>query len=348
MPSAVALCQFRNTIYSSVLLAKEDISIGVTVFRRLDFLEQALASAVGQTVPVRVLLYDDGCEDLPALRAILSQFGSRVEYRGPEGAAGLFRNMNRCIWNSPTPWVSVLHDDDLLEADFVERLLAVAPEVGSCALFCGGTTYIDREGRPFFVKSPAAGSSWRPIALERLAVENQFSFPGQLIHVATARAVGGFPEKSLYTGDWELWFKLTQAGGGVQLGANLSRYRSHEGEDRGTTAANRSGRKLPGCAVQVKRNLARLRSHANPALFDRRVWVRIYRPLYRDLLPNARMMSARLLGYNRRLLLLNPPASKMARALHLTSCVFGNFGIRCASLVCNLLVRAGARAPQRF
>ena len=326
----------------------KDISIGVTVYRRLDYIEQALDSAVNQTVPVRVFLFDDGCPDQEGLQAILRRFGNRVEYRRNPKTLGLFENMNQCIWHCPTPWVSVLHDDDALAKDFVERVLEVAPEVKQCALFCGGTVYIDPSGRPFFRMNSHPDVRWRIIPPEEFAAKNQFGFPGQLIQVETARRLGGFPERSIYTGDWDLWFRLTLAGGTVQLGADLSFYRSHLGGDRGTTAASRSGRKAACCAMQAKRNFARLRKQGLSAAFDRTSWLENYGPLYRDLLIYAWRMPRRLLRYNRQLLLMTSPMSRASRALHCISRALGNPGMRMAGLARILGERLGFRMPQTF
>jgi GT2 family glycosyltransferase len=333
-----------------MLLQPKDISIGVTVFRRLEFLEQALDSAVNQTVPVRVCLYDDGSEDREGLQLIRARFGERVEYHRNPQTLGLFGNMNQCILKSTTPWVSVLHDDDVLEKDFVKQVLAVAPEIDGCALFCGGTTYIDQSGKPFFVKNPTEGQRWRYIPPEQLAIENQFSFPGQLIHADTARRVGCFPEKSLYTGDWELWFKLTLAGGTAQLGANLSYYRSHLSATRGTTAASRTGRKAAYCAAQAKRNLARLRTtpDSRAPFFDRASWVHAYRPIYRELLVYSWRMPGWLLRYNRNLILLIQPTTRASRLLRAISRIFGNPGIRLAGLARWFGERLGFKMPQTF
>jgi len=331
-----------------MLLRGEDISIGVTVFRRLDYLEQALESAVNQTIPVKVCLYDDGCEDHDGLKRILDRFSGRVMYsRNPENL-GLFQNMNQCIWKSPTPWVSVLHDDDALAKDFVERILAVAPKVDQCSLFVGGTTYINFTNHPFYIKNEHPEIEWRHVPVEELAVKNPCSFPGQLMLAATAIKLGGFPEKSLYTGDWELWFKLTQAGGTVQLGANLSYYRSHLDTNRGTTVANRSGRKFACCAAQVKRNLARLRAGGHEPRFDRTQWLHDQSPLYRDLLVYSWTMPGWLLRYNRQLLLLTKRTTYASRALNLVSKIFGNPGLRLAGLARLLGERLGLKMPQTF
>ncbi len=331
-----------------MILTPDDISIGVTMYRRLDYLEQALASAVEQTVPVRVKLYDDGCEDRAGLERILNRFGPRVEYQRNTGTRGLFENMNRCIWESPTPWVSVLHDDDLLAKDFVERILEVAPEAGDCALFCGGSVYIDPAGKPYHRTGPPADVRWRRLTAVDFAQRTWFPFPGHLLRTATARAVGGFPTKALYTGDWELWFQLALAGGAAQLGADLGYHRVHLGADRGTTAAAKSGRKTALCAMQAKRNLNRLRRRGVNVAFDRRAWLKAYGPMYRDLLVYAWNMPRWLLRYNRRILLLANPPGRFSRLLTAMSRLFGNPGIRAASVARAAAERCGLKMPQTF
>lgn len=329
-------------------LSPKDISIAVTMYRRLDYIEQALESAVNQTVPVQVRLYDDGCQDEARLKTILSRFGDRVEYRRNPTTLGLFRNMNACIQNSPTPWLSILHDDDLLATDFVERILEVAPEVDRCSLFCGGTVFLTPEGRPFHWSGPAPDVRWQRIAAEDYALKNWFAFPGQLMHAPSAMAVGGFPVKSIYTGDWELWFRLAMMDGVVQLGAKLGHHRAHLGADRGTTAAAKSGRKSACCGMQVKRNLARLRQSGRPVTYDRRKWLRAYGPLYRDLLVYTWTMPSWLLRYNRRLMLLTEQTGRASRLIQLCSRYFGTPALRVAGLLRSLAIRFGLRTPQTF
>ena len=173
-------------------LRPQDISIAVTVYRRLDYLESALRSAIEQTVPVRVLLYDDGCEDAAQLARILHPFGDRVEYVRNERTLGLFGNMNAVLRHSPTPWVSILHDDDRVAPDFIERILEIAPEVEDCSLFFGGTVYLSPSGQPFHAAGLPKGVRWRRVTAEDFALRTWFAFPGQLMHAPTAGGVGGF------------------------------------------------------------------------------------------------------------------------------------------------------------
>ncbi len=299
-------------------------------------------------MPVRVILYDDGCLDIERLRVILAKFGDRVEYRRHPKTRGLFGNMNACIEQSPTPWVSVLHDDDALAPDFVERILSVAPEVSGAALFCGASTFMDGEGKPFLRVGRPESERWRKIPLLEFAQTNQFCFPGQLIHAATALKHGGFPIRSIYTGDWELWFNLALEGGAVQLGANLSFYRAHGGVDRGTNAAAKTGRKCACYAMQVRRNLAKLRSRGEAAVFDRLHLVANAPMRAQDLLLTAAKMPRWLLRYNIAMFRLKEPRTWALRALDWSARLGGTTGVRWLSRAVWLAGRSGIKMPHGF
>lgn len=329
-------------------LTAADLCIAVTVYRRLDYLEAALESAVNQTVPVRVLLRDDGCQDLPRLERLLARFAGRVEHVRNPRTLGLFGNMNACIHESPTPWVSILHDDDLLAPDFVERILEVAPEVDRCSLFCGGTIYLTPEGREFHRTETDASRRWRRLTAQDFALKTWFAFPGQLIHAPTARLVGAFPAKSIYTGDWELWFRLAMIDGVIQLSRHTGLHRTHLGAGRGTVAAAKTGRKVACCGMQAKRNVLRLLRAGWPVSYDRKAWVKAYGPMYRDLLVYAWGMPRWLLRYNRKVLLLADAKGRGSRILQLASRLFGTPALRAAGLARTLAERCGLHTPQTF
>ena len=315
----------------------------VAVHNRLAFLKGALESAVNQTKRVRVVLLDNGKADPRAIEEIRGPMGAAVEYHRNSKPLPQFRTMNRAIELCRTPWLSILHDDDELLPGFVEALTAAAPQVEDCRLFCGGTIFIDTAGRYFFRTGLQESERVRVLSGEDFAYRNWFSFPGHLMHVETARAVGGFPVNSIYTGDWDLWFRMAQAGGAAMLGANLSRYRCHTGIDRETNAAGRSGRTSACRAMQVKRNLGRLRKAGAPARFERSLFITHNCPTYRETLSYAPYMGDWLLSYCRRLLLLRKPASGLQAFQAAVLRAFGNPGARLAGHAVLVAERWGVR-----
>ncbi len=326
-------------------LAAHDITIAVTMYRRIEYLPQALRSAVEQTIPVKVILYDDGCQDLPALEQILARWPGKIEYRRNPKTLGLFQNMNRCIQDCTTAWLSILHDDDALAPDFVETILAAAPQVPAARLFFGGTTYLTVDGKEFHRSDFDFDQPWRSMPLDAMAVKNWFAFPGQLMHAPTARQLGAFPEKSLYTGDWDLWFRLAAEGGAVQIHRHLGLHRTHLGADRGTTASAKTGRRTACVGMQVKKNFGYLRRRGSASRYDRAQWLQAYRPLYRDVLVYSWEMPRWLLRYNRSILLMAPHRGRASRMLNTASRVFGSSALRLAGLARNLAAKRGKTRP---
>ena len=80
--------------------------------------------------------------------------------------------------------------------------------------------------------------NWRDFDLPSMADQCPVLFPGQVMRVEAARAVGGFITPNYFTGDWDMWFKLAVRFGASQTATEVSVGRSHFGEDRGTTVGS--------------------------------------------------------------------------------------------------------------
>jgi len=240
-------------------LRPDDITIAITVYSRRDYVSGAIRSALAQTVPVKVIVVED-CGPDPALKDfILKEFGNKIEYfRNPENR-GLFDNWHACMEYCRTPWLSILHDDDLLCPDFIETMIALAEKAPDRALYFGRqATLEDKNGKIY----PSAPVSWENGWCEMdllAAVDNcPFFFPGQLFSVATAQTIGGFNTASHLTGDWDMWFRLALKAGAAQSSTEVAVSRSHEGIDRGTSRVLQKGWKWALDNVQRKRNIALL------------------------------------------------------------------------------------------
>jgi hypothetical protein len=295
-------------------LAPEHITIAVTVYSRREFVRDAIRSALDQTVPVKVMVVED-CGPDPTLRDfIVGEFGNRIEYiRNPRNR-GLFDNWNACMEYCATPWISILHDDDLLRPHFVETMLALAKAAPQRALYFGQSARLEEDGKTY----PPLPVSWtndrRDLDPIELADECFLLFPGQLLRIADARAVGGFRRMSFFTGDWDMWFKLALRFGAAQSAAEVSVVRSHEGADRGTSRVVRMGWKWALDNVQRKRNLAALQKEKGITVpFDRTKLLRESPIPSRLLLRHARTFSRRMLAYNAWLLTHSrPPNARYA------------------------------------
>jgi glycosyltransferase involved in cell wall biosynthesis len=288
-------------------ISPEQITIAITVFNRREYIRQAVASALNQSVPVRVMVVED-CGPDPELRSMVEEeFGSRIAYLRNPQRRGLFGNWNVCLDASGTEWLSILHDDDYLAPEFVASMIGLSQQAGGCALYYGRTVLVDELGQPLaHADSPRVEWAYRRVALTDALWATPFPFPGQLMNVALTKKLGGFRESSYYCGDWEMWAKLIAAGGAAESSNLVAYNRCHGGWDRGGNVIVRSGLQFPSTCVQHKRVLALLRRQGTQK-FDRKAYFSHHAIPTRFLLRYGASLRPRLFRYHVGLLLLSKP-----------------------------------------
>lgn len=320
------------------LLANQ-ITIAVTVYNRRQFIKQAIASALNQTMPVRVIVVED-CGPDPTLEAyVTAEFGSRIEYIKNPRRRGLFGNWNACTEVCATEWLSILHDDDYLAPGFVESMTELARHAPGQALYFGRTVVVDEQGQPM-MENPLrpVNKDWHRVGLRDILNGPPFSFPGQLFKVSAAKKAGGFCEGSYYCGDWEMWAKLMAQEGAAQTAKITAYYRFHESWDKGTNVVVRNGRQTPASFIQHKRVLALLPADSKIA-FDRIAYQRLYPVSVLFLLRFGASLSPRLLAYHVRLLLLSHPPHWRYAAYQQCARVGGPGFVRWSSRLWNWMKR---------
>jgi len=108
-------------------VAADQITIAITVYNRRQYLKQAIASALDQSRPVRVIVVEDCGPDKELEAWVKAEFGSRIDYVRNPTRRGLFGNWNVCLELCRTEWISILHDDDFLAPVFVEAIIGLGP-----------------------------------------------------------------------------------------------------------------------------------------------------------------------------------------------------------------------------
>ena len=280
-------------------LKPEHITIAVTVYNRRDFVQEAIRSALNQTVPVKVIVVEDCGPDSSIRNLIVGEFGNRIEYfRNPRNR-GLFDNWNACMEYCRTPWLSILHDDDLLHPHFVETMLGLAKTAPGRALYRGQSAILHENGKITPPPRMSWKKDWQDMDLIEMGdLDFTMFFPGNLFRIEAARSIGGVRPNSYYTGDWDLWFRLALRSGAVQTATEVAMVRSH-GHDRGSTRVDRKGWRWALENAQRKRNLALLRRQKGIQIsFERTKHLQKNPIPSRVLLRHARGYSRRILAYN--------------------------------------------------
>ena len=98
----------------------DQLTIALPVYKRTDFVKQALDSAVNQTVPCKIVLIDNNSPHDDFKTIVDSYKNPNITYVKTEETVPQDENFNNCFRYSDSKWVTVLHDDDMLHCQYVE------------------------------------------------------------------------------------------------------------------------------------------------------------------------------------------------------------------------------------
>jgi len=193
-------------------LESVDISVVIPAFNAEELIEQAIASILAQSAPVReIVIVDDGSTDQTVARALNVDQGIRVvrQDRGGEAAA-----RNRGVSQAVGDWVAFLDADDVWKPDRLESQALVLDRNPDLAWVCGGLVYRFPDGRQreSRVANRAArlltDSSVFPDFFEAARAGVVFSTCAMLIRTEVLREAGVF-DVSLRTGlDQDMWYRI--------------------------------------------------------------------------------------------------------------------------------------------
>jgi glycosyltransferase involved in cell wall biosynthesis len=197
------------------------VTIVITCFNQVAFIEESVRSALAQSVPCRVIVVDDGSTD--GAPDVAEKLGAEVIRLAHRGALATFRAGVELV---ETPFYCLLNADDALNPAFVERTRPVLddPRVGfvyTAVARTGASTGID-PARTFDRGALRWGNYVHAASLTRAAY----------------RAVGGFdPAFHDHLEDWALWVAIVAEGWvGVAIDEPLLRYRQHGENSRNKTS----------------------------------------------------------------------------------------------------------------
>lgn len=196
-----------------------EITVVVVTHAARHFLADCLDSLISQTVPHRLLIVDNASTDGTA--ALLAERFPQVEVLRPAVNGGFAGGVAAGLAVVGTPWMALLNDDAVAEADWLAALLTVARHVPGTAAVTSRMLLADGSGVNNLGVALTADGHGFDIALGAPLTTGfggptpVFGFSGgaALIDVAALRAVGGCPEAFfLYYEDTDMSWRLRLAG----------------------------------------------------------------------------------------------------------------------------------------
>lgn len=214
-------------------------TIAIPTFNGARYISEAVRSVLAQTDgDFELIVCDDGSKD-DTLKIVQDTCGGQARIVGnatgqPLGLAG---NWNRCVAEASGDWVTILHQDDLLEPGFLARHRAIASLHQDVGLILGPVTMIDPTGQAIDSEDvdftwPDRFVVWPPQALSRvLATGNPIRCPGVSFRRDLHERIGGFDSRWKYVLDWEFWQRAGQASAVAFVEKPLARQRWHQASE---------------------------------------------------------------------------------------------------------------------
>lgn len=221
------------------------MSIVIPCFNGERFVAEAVASALGQSVPVDVVVVDDGSTDESrdvVDRIIRETDGDRLtSIAKANGGVADARNVG--LGAIGTEFVMFLDADDVLRPDAAEVLLDRLQRSPDLVAAAGATSRMDETGAttepaPEVIEVHELGRDGRVrvvTGVDRVGFWNLIPVtairsPGQaLVRADELRSIGGFDVALRSAEDWDMWLRLSHRGDIGLVHHWVLRYRDHQG-----------------------------------------------------------------------------------------------------------------------
>ena len=236
------------------------VSIVMPVYKAAKFVREAVESALAQTMPDFELVIADN-QSPDGTFEILSKMAAkdpRIKLERNERNLGMYGNHNRVVERARAPWVKILHGDDRLHPNCLERLLAEVERNPGVDLFL--TNYDRGPGvAGHYAKNPEAvavgDGSIRIAGVEALrdTVWNRgipilFLTPtASFFRREAFAAVGPFRE-DMMSSDLRHWALMAFRSDVVWVGEPLCTYREHDEQGMQVIYADHLG-PLENCLI---------------------------------------------------------------------------------------------------
>ena len=208
------------------------VTIGIPTYNRADgFLKQAIQSAIEQSYEnVEVVISDNRSTD--DTEALVKGFtDKRIRYFRQPHNIGPYNNFNFCLEQARGDYFLMLHDDDLIDSDFVETCISAAGQSKDIGVIRTGTRLVDGNGKGGAeFPNLAQGSSMEDFTKNWFAGKTALYFCSTLFNTEGLRRIGGFHSRKYLFQDAIAIVKLASQSKVVNVEGVKASFRRHEGE----------------------------------------------------------------------------------------------------------------------
>lgn len=208
------------------------VSVCMPTYKRTTFLREALESVLAQTYPnIEIFISDDSAND--DIGAIARSYTApNLRYRRNAPALGLVPKLNDFLDEARGEWMVILCDDDILDPEFVSRMIAHSQSHAGASLLRARNVWIDIHGKALQTDpvSPHVSTPGRFLHDIYLPQSETFrvNLSGFMFRPAALKALGGFTAlHAARHSDRLAWAELTTLGPVICDEQTLCKIRLH-------------------------------------------------------------------------------------------------------------------------
>lgn len=214
-----------------------DLTIVVPTRDRANWLAPCLRSLFEyQTTAVPVIVSDNSVSQHSAVAALKRSYD--FTYVRQSGLMSMTDHFNACLDLVSTPWMILLHDDNELCQNVLEKLTGFLAQHGDVGIVVGGFQYIDPDGKIRGAEIPDFGVYRGEEGLLSIGLEYRARPPNTILNVTKSRAMGGFPDAGGMGMDYPFACGLAHSYGVAFLSEVIGRYRT--GHEQSIRVSDRS------------------------------------------------------------------------------------------------------------
>lgn len=207
------------------------VTIGIPTYNRAgQFLKTTLESALAQDYEHIEIIVSDNCSTDETPELIRSYSNSRLTYFRQEENLGQRGNMNFLVEKAGGDYFLMLHDDDIIDPDFIGTCMKAVGYTTGTGLILTGARVIDQNGQFLREKeNHSGGLSTEEFILLWYRKKVHMFFCCSLFGTEALREAGGFQEKYNRYDDVAAEFKCAASHGRVDIEAVKASFREHPG-----------------------------------------------------------------------------------------------------------------------
>jgi glycosyltransferase involved in cell wall biosynthesis len=206
------------------------VTIAIPTYNRADnYLPQALTSALTQTYPNLEIIVSDNCSTDHTETVVTGFSDSRIRYFRHEKNIGANNNFNFCLQQAKGIYFSLLHDDDLIDHDFIETCINANGCAGDSGIIRTGIRIVNSEGILLReVRNIVDGTSLDAFFLSWFRGKTWMYLCSTLFHTEKLRSLGGFNTKYNLLQDVKAEVQLAAMFGRIDVQDVKASFRQHE------------------------------------------------------------------------------------------------------------------------